>query len=78
MALFQKLTTFDGREAFVNIDLITAMEALVTGGTAFTRITFDHGNQISVKESAHHIIGALDTSRLPKTASKSSSSEMRV
>ena len=67
MALFMKLTTIDKHEAIVNVDLITRME-MFSSAEPYTRITFDNGNTIAVKESAAHIVGGLDASRLPKMA----------
>jgi len=59
MALFMKLTTIDDHAAIVNVDLITRME-MFASAHPYTRITFDNGNTIAVKESASHIVGGLD------------------
>jgi uncharacterized protein YlzI (FlbEa/FlbD family) len=62
MAYFMKLTIVDGREVFVNVDLITQIQPLPN----YTSIYFDHKNTVSVKESPHHILGGLpDGTSLP-------------
>jgi uncharacterized protein YlzI (FlbEa/FlbD family) len=59
MAFFMKLTIVDNREVFVNVDLITRIEPLPN----YTAIYFDQENAVSVKETAHHIIGELPDDR---------------
>lgn len=62
MAYFMKLTIVDGREALINADAITRIEAL----GPYTRVTFDFENEVNVKESPTFILGGMPNDRISK------------